>query len=315
MSNIVEQALILWGWQGASYTLAAARENAVYRVTCGGRRFALRLHRQGYRTDAQLRSELQWMNACAQGGLPVPAPVAAQSGSMLHLVADVQVDALAWLDGAPLSEVFDGFTAGARSAVMRSLGQHMARLHHVSDLWHPPASFTRPAWDHDGLLGEAPLWDRFWQNPALRPSERQQLEAFRSFAQKHLARQHLAQAADYGLIHADLVAGNVMIHHDALTLIDFDDGGYGFRLFEVATALLKHLDAGDFGALKHALISGYQQVRPLDTTQLDLFLALRACTYVGWNITRMGEDTTRNARFIQTALRTTRVAMARAPIP
>jgi len=308
MSATVEQALALWGWSGATYALAAARENAVYRVDHEGRSFALRLHRKGYRSDAQLRSELLWMDACARGGVSVPVPVAALSGEMVQTVAGVQVDVLAWLNGAPLSDTFDKLTPKARSTVMRSLGQHMARLHLVSDQWQPPASFTRPAWDSDGLLGETPLWDRFWQNPALSRAQRHQLETFRCFAQ-----QRLASVADTGLIHADLVAGNVMLHGDTLSLIDFDDGGYGFRLFEVATALLKHMAVTDFPALKDALIDGYRQLRPLDTGQLPLFLALRACTYVGWNITRMGEDPTRNARFIATALATTRAAMDHKP--
>ena len=108
---------------------------------------------------------------------------------------------------------------------------------------------------------------------------------------------------DHGLIHADLVAGNVMTDGPNLTLIDFDDGGYGFRLFEIATALLKHTDAPDYPILSDALIEGYTTERALDLAQLDLFIALRAATYVGWNITRMSETggAARNARFVHAA--------------
>jgi len=88
-------------------------------------------------------------------------------------------------------------------------------------------------------------------------------------------------------------------------LIDFDDGGFGFRLFDIATALLKHRHAPDYLELQASLINGYTSVRTIDLTALDLFMALRAATYVGWNITRMNEDgaTGRNARFITTAKR------------
>jgi len=117
--------------------------------------------------------------------------------------------------------------------------------------------------------------------------------------------QDIAPDLDCGLIHADLVPANVMIDDGDLRFIDFDDGGYGFRLFDVATALLKHIDAPDYGTLNTALIAGYKTTRSIDASHLDLFMALRALTYVGWNITRMTEagGTARNARFIATAKR------------
>ena len=96
-----------------------------------------------------------------------------------------------------------------------------------------------------------------------------------------------------------------MIDGTTMQMIDFDDGGFGYRLFDIATALLKHRDAPDFAALQTALIQGYTSVRPIDLSALDFFILLRATTYVGWNITRMNEDGAagRNARFIETTKR------------
>jgi len=101
MNVTVEYALSLWGLKGASYTLAAARENAVYRVEAAKGTYALRLHRAGYRTDAELSSELHWMRACAQGRIVVPEPLPAASGDLLQIVGGIQVDVLTWLEGAP----------------------------------------------------------------------------------------------------------------------------------------------------------------------------------------------------------------------
>lgn len=108
---------------------------------------------------------------------------------------------------------------------------------------------------------------------------------------------------DYGLIHADLVRENVMVYGDKLWLIDFDDAGFGFRLFDIATTLLKNLHEPDFNQLRGALLAGYRSERPICTRQLDLFMALRAVTYVGWVASRLNEDGSgiRNERFIETA--------------
>ena len=79
---------------------------------------------------------------------------------------------------------------------------------------------------------------------------------------------------DMGLIHADLVRENVLVNGSDLYFIDFDDGGFGYRLFDVATALLKNRAEPNYADLQTALIDGYRSLRALDTTQLDLFLAL-----------------------------------------
>ncbi|ABD54293.1 homoserine kinase [Jannaschia sp. CCS1] len=311
MSRDVDDALAVWDLTGAAYRLVAARENAVYEVTNGPTRVALRLHRKGYRSDTELRSELDWMAALARAGLSVPAPVPARDGRLLHTINGVRVDVLLWLQGQTLQGALEGLRPEAHAQVFRTLGQDMARLHAASDTWDPPQGFTRPHWNREGLLGEAPLWDRFWANPALDAPDHELFRAFRHYASDRLSQ--LGPTLDYGLIHADLVPANVMVDGAALHLIDFDDGGFGYRLFDVATTLLKHLHLPHFSQVKTALLEGYHSTRPLDVTELDLFLALRAATYVGWNITRMDEDGghARNARFIATLRQTaTRVLPA-----
>lgn len=293
-----KNALSLWGLDGAQVELVAARENAVYRVDHQTGTFALRLHRKDYRTDGELASELDWMACLGRAGLSVPAPIASLNGPHLQHLDEVQVDVLTWLNGETLDTAMPTLGPCARQDVFRKLGQTMAKLHEATDQWADAQTCNRPSWDLDGLLGERPLWDRFWDNPDLTADQKSRLIAFRTKAADDL--RELTPNLDYGLIHADLVPANVMIMGDALHVIDFDDGGFGFRLFEVATALLKHRAVPDFPALRDALLVGYRSLRALDTTHLSLFLALRAATYVGWNITRASEDPTgaRNARFI-----------------
>ncbi|WP_170328680.1 phosphotransferase enzyme family protein [Ruegeria arenilitoris] len=301
MTLIVEKALTLWGMNDAEWSLVAARENHVYRVQTDTRNFALRLHRQGMHSDAALRSELLWIAELGTNGVGVPTPVPATDGSYLHLLDGVQVDMLDWLPGRPLGSTGTGIDHDDRTGIFRTLGREMAKLHEVSDAWTRPDEFARWSWDRAGLLGDAPLWGRFWENPTLSDEDRALLTAFRKAANSHL--QEIENQLDYGLIHADLVRENVMVQGDKLWLIDFDDAGFGFRLFDIATTLLKNLREPDYGALQVALLEGYRIERVLDTEHLDLFMALRAVTYVGWISSRMDEDGSqvRNTRFIETA--------------
>ena len=301
MSGVVQKALVLWGFDDAECRLVAARENKVYRVDHDGAAYALRLHRPGYCSEAELRSELQWMDVADSGGLSVQAPVPSQVGAFLHMIDGVAVDVLSWLEGQPMGKTGLPLEVGDRPGLFRDIGREMARLHVVSDAWPLPDGFIRRRWDRDGLLGDAPVWGRFWDNPTLSPNDRVLFLRLRKVATAELRAREAE--LDFGLIHADLVRENVLVNGDKVQLIDFDDSGFGFRQFDIATTLLRNRSEPDFEDLKSALLDGYLSVRSLDLAALDLFLVLRAATYVGWIISRMEEEgaAARNARFIDTA--------------
>lgn len=301
MTDVVTQALARWDMAEAEWDFVAGRENLVYRVS--GRRgdFALRIRRPGLRNEAELRSELIWLDAMERAGLSVPHPMRSTSGAFLETIDRHMVDMVGWLAGSPLGNSRAALNLENAGAVFFSLGQELGRLHEACDAFTPPEGFDRVHWDVDGLLGDSPLWGRFWENPTLDAETRSLLEDFRRQAARHL--QDAAETLDYGLIHADLVRENVLIDDGRVRLIDFDDGGYGFRQFDIATALLKNRTEPDYPTIKSSLIEGYRSQRHLDMSQLDLFMALRAVTYVGWIIPRMNEDGSpaRNARFLDDA--------------
>lgn len=298
---IAIQAAALWDIPADAVSLVARRENTVYRAHKDGADYALRLHRPGYRTHAELLSELQWMEVLAQNGLAVPLPAPSTNGNLIEFLGDTPLSLLAWMSGAPSG-------AGGRLdcenplGFAQTLGRSMARLHDISDGWSLPNGFTRPAWDLDGLLGDAPLWGPFWENPDLTPDQAGVLLRTRDKARKTLA--CMAPDLDFGLIHADIITENVLIDGDAVSLIDFDDGGWGFRMFELATFLMRFLDQPTYPALRQALLKGYEKRSQIDPEVLDFFILLRALTYPGWIIPRRDEPggQERSIRAVRTAL-------------
>ncbi len=118
-----------------------------------------------------------------------------------------------------------------------------------------------------------------------------------------LARLTVLRGADYGLIHADLVQENVLIGPGGPHLIDFDDGGFGYRLFDMATVMNFILREADPAPLQDAFVQGYLATRPIDLCDLPLFQALRAFSYVGWIVPRLSEDgaQARQSRFVTLA--------------
>lgn len=303
METTVRHALELWGMQDASCTLAAQRENTVWRIHHNDTDYALRFHRPLYRDAAQLLSELQWMQYLACNDMNVPDPIPTQGGALLGQIDTQHVTLLTWLPGRPIGSVgtLDDAIAD-QIALCHQLGRDMARLHDLSDAWQPPVGFTRPDWRADGLLGDQPLWGRFWDHPELDRDQRRILLDARDGARERL--QTMDGRFDQGLIHADLLVENIMIADDRLALIDFDDGAIGYRDFELATFLLKLMPHTNYPAMRFALCNGYAARRAVLDSDLDFCLLLRALTYPGWIMARLHEPggAARSARAISTAI-------------
>lgn len=307
LRQLAEAALAQWGLAPRAMSLMKYRENAVFRVdTTAGGRVALRIHRHGYHSDAALHSELQWLAALARDGIEVPQVLPTARGALFatERIAAVpeprQIDLFEWVEGRQIGSVEGGVELDAAGVVevYRTIGALAARLHTQALGWPLPAGFTRHAWDADGLAGPAPLWGRFWELERLTPAERALLERARDAVHAGLR----AYGADprnagrYGLIHADLVAENVIRDGSTIRLIDFDDSGFGWHLFELATALYFESDAPHFDAAFDALVAGYRSVRDLPDEQLQhmpLFFAARSFTYLGWIHTRPETETAR----------------------
>ena len=303
---LVRNALPLWGIDGnQALSLLKLRENAVYAVTnpVTKEKRVVRVHRAGYHSDAELRSEWQWITGLRDYGVLTPVLHYSKNGRMFEIVEAPgvpeprQVDVVGWIEGEQLGSVEEGLEGSPDEIRARFdiLGGTMAKMHNHAQHWQAPEGFTRHAWDVDGLTGEEPFWGRFWELPALSSSQKSRMLEVRD--KLHTELTELGTAPDrYGLIHADLVFENILTGVDGIRVIDFDDCGYGWHLFDLATSIIFLLGTDHFTLAKEALIAGYRKERPLTDDHLAWFpvvLMARATTYLGWMHTRSETETAR----------------------
>ena len=280
--------------------LVTARENAVYEVRLtGGAHGALRLHRAGYREEEAIRAELDWTARLAAEGFPCPAPIPARDGAPMARAPDGRpASVVSWVSGRPLS--------APDPETFRRLGALIARLHEVTDALaaRDPALDRRrfPDWTAETLLGEAPAWGRFWENPGLTPDERALMQIVR-----RRARARLEEAApETGLIHADLLSDNVMDDGRRLWIIDFDDCGHGPRGYDLGTALVSHAESATYPDLAAALVAGYASRRGSAArlaAELPLWTMLRALASCGWVLSRTEAGDPRRRAYADRAMR------------
>lgn len=286
-------------WNATPLRLISNRENAVFEVALPTGRAALRLHREGYQDSAAIRSELWWCAALAGEGVNVPAALPAKDGSLLvTLSTGRKASVIAWVEGEALGEAGKPYDRPLPQLLdqHRTLGRLIADFHAATDRLTLPPDFTRPAWDIDGLVGEAPFWGRFWDHPAATADQRATLLRARAFLRDGLTEHARTHAP--GPIHADVLRENVLVNGRSLWLIDFDDSGIGFRHYDLGTVLSQNLYEPAYDQIRDALMEGYGTT---DRRAVELFTLARTCASVGWTMPRLAPDDPINARHVARA--------------
>jgi Ser/Thr protein kinase RdoA (MazF antagonist) len=278
-----------------SVELLAERENAVFAVRTDRGRFAARVHRAGYHTDDQLRSQVQWMRALRRAGVVETADVIdTRDGDLFAIAARPpvpeprQVSVLEWVDGEQLSSRLQSADSDELAGWYRRIGALAASLHEQAAGWDRPEGFSCLVWDVEGLLGDDAVWGRFWSLEGMDPRDRSVMRDFRERARNELT-QLPRERSSYGLVHNDFLAENLLLSGDRLTLLDFDDCGDSWFVWDLTPALVSIATRDDYPLLRAALVDGYREVRPLreqELAYLPLLFALRMATYAAWLDTR-----------------------------
>lgn len=286
-------ALECFSIQPKNIELVAHSENVTFRVTAAGShtRYALRLHRPGYNTLAELESERSWTKALNAAGIAAPEGIATRQGKYFTRVDIPATDEqryagmTRWAEGSTVSDYLDATPARVeRVRFFRRIGEMAAMLHNQATNWQVPPGFGRPRLDRAGLLGETPRWGRFWEHADLSTTERKLLLRARAKISETL-RDYGESRDHFSLIHADLHPGNIVYDGSNLALIDFDDSAYGWHLYDIASALIEDRLTPGFDALRQSLLEGYRAHRPLAERDVDMlpdFLLLRGMAIIGW---------------------------------
>ncbi len=304
LQRLAQLALERWNLGDCVIAPIKIRENAVFRVDGrDGLRAVLRIHRLGYHGDAALQSEFEWMKALSEAGIEVPRAVLSREGRPFEWVysdelpAGRQVDVLEWVNGQQLGALESGLAGEEADVAGRyyTLGGMAARMHNHTSTWQGSSGFWRHSWCEEGLAGEEPLWGRYWELEQLSAGERRLFERARDAIWTDL-KAYGKDGDRFGLIHADLVPENVLVDGERVRVIDFDDAGFGWHLFDVATSLYFIRGERFFDTAMEAFVTGYRTHRPLGDEQLrrlPLFMAARSTTYLGWVHKRKHTETAR----------------------
>jgi Ser/Thr protein kinase RdoA (MazF antagonist) len=277
----------------AHIALLSLSENATYRIDdpAAGRTAVLRVHRTGYHPSGAVASELAWLQALRRDeGLLTPAVYKAADG---RDVVDITIGDLTgqtvlfeWLPG---TEPPDDKLTEKFEAARRDLRQDAPALR----AWQRPPGFVPFDWDFDCCVGDTPLGPLAGRHRR-RPGRDWTLSRAAALMADRL--RHRSSGPDrFGLIHADVRLANLLADGDDIQVIDFDDCGFGWFMFDLATAVSFIEHDPRVPELCDAWVSGYRRVLPLpeaDVTEIPTFVLLRRLQLVAW-VGCTGSPTTR----------------------
>ncbi|WP_251554609.1 phosphotransferase enzyme family protein [Neobacillus muris] len=273
-------------------------ENVTYLVESeqDGTKQILRLNRPGYHTKKELEAELIWIESILESSsLEVAEPIAGKNGEYVQVIAPSQFK-------EPYHCVMFSFLSGQSpdetnekglSMEFEKLGEVTAQLHNQSQGWAGSQSLARPTWDFETMLGSNPTWGRWQDGVAVTPARRKLFQAAADKIEQRL--RQFGQSKDrFGLIHADLRLANLLVEDGAIKIIDFDDCGFSWYLYDLATALsfIEHKEY--VPELIQAWLAGYKKIRSLSKEEEEMiptFIMLRRLLLIGWVGSHIDNDT------------------------
>lgn len=288
LQKLAEHALSAYDLPSdATASMINLSENATYRVDgADGGRWALRVHREGYHSKTAIASELTWARALREDGAVVtPIAIAGRDGEIIQTISHADlpnprhVVLFEWETGIEPDEEQQDLRGP-----FEVLGEKTAHMHLQVRKWQRPDWFERLTWNFETSLGDTPHWGRWRDGMGLTPEIigvfqqtvdliGRRLEAFGKSPER------------FDLIHCDMRLANLLIDGDVTKVIDFDDCGFGWLMYDCATTVSFFEHKPEVPELLAAWVRGYRKVIDLpdeDVREIQTFVMLRRLLLVAW---------------------------------
>ena len=262
-------------------------ENITYKIEDlrSGSCFALRIHREGYHSRNAIASELAWLIDLRKSGVAItPTPVRGRNGEYIQIIQPVSLS-------PPRHAVLFNWENGRERTADEdltlsfvALGELAARMHEHARNWSPPQGFERHYWDFDTSIGDRPHWGK-WRDGLGLTRAKLNLFGQTSALIANRLRRYGKPPHRFGLVHADLRLANLLFEGDILKVIDFDDCGYSWFMYDAATAVSFFEHEATVPKLVVAWLSGYRNFADLpeeDEAEIPTFIMLRRLLLIAW---------------------------------
>jgi Ser/Thr protein kinase RdoA (MazF antagonist) len=245
-ATLVKEIISFYSFENLDIEFIRHNENITFKITdmLHGKRYLLRIHipvTDGFvgvqNTLEGLQSEMIFLKDLHSNNvIHVQEPVANRFGDYVTVYDTNQFGApyfatlLTWIEGTTLTLKEDN-TEG----IVFILGEELAALHEFTRCYRPIQNLIRPVYDVkriDFAITEL----QCGVDSGLYSTEQYEIiKEVLEIVKRQIIELDFRNNS-WGLIHADLQLGNVIINNGRLSLIDFSLCGYGHYLFDLGSA-------------------------------------------------------------------------------
>lgn len=241
--TLAREVLSLYPVSNADIEFIRHNENITYRVNdkLHDKIYILRIHKPStegllgiQHTYEGLKSEIQILQGInVDNVIKVQKPVANCQG---EYVTECSFNAdpcyatlLEWIDGSPLTIQEDNI-----DEIAFALGENLGLFHEFSLQFKPEGDFTRPIYDLDRIDMAI---DELKYGVEIELYSREHYEIIKEVLTlvKNQIKELESRGNAWGLIHADMQLGNIIMNNGKPCFIDFCLSGFGYYLFDVGS--------------------------------------------------------------------------------
>jgi Ser/Thr protein kinase RdoA (MazF antagonist) len=229
--QILHTAGAYFGASKTDLSLVGGFENFIYGFDLKGQSFILRISHTSHRTVLDTLAELDFVNHLALHGAPVSRPVRSNQGNL--------VESILAKDGSYFTASCYHKAQGERPTrnhlnpeFLFNYGKTIGTFHRITTHYQPSSGIQpRFSWDQDPLLVHAQSY--------LTEDDQLIYQCFKETMEG--IHQLPKNKENFGLIHTDVHMGNFFIHHNELTVFDFDDCSTMHFVSDIAIALFYYV--------------------------------------------------------------------------
>lgn len=250
----------------------------IYLIETKRKSYILKISHHHWRSQSDIQFELEFLDFLDQHNLPIASPLKTKSEQLCVTINAVEGDRYAALFPYAPGEIPQGDLNLEQSMIM---GQALGKLHQTSLQFKNET--PRQCLSLEYLLDDS----LETINPYLRNHTQDQpylLAVIEEIKQQLICLDKTAPL--WSVCWGDPHSGNVHFTTDnQITLFDFDQCGYGWRVFDLAKFLQVSLSAGINRKVRDAFFKGYEDVQQLTDAEVNSLQALTQVAHIwAWAI-------------------------------
>jgi Ser/Thr protein kinase RdoA (MazF antagonist) len=259
----------------------------IYLVETAVKSYIFRISHHHWRSKSDIQFELEFLDFLYRHDIPVAHPLKTKDNRLFVTIHAVEGDRYGALFPYAPGEIPEGDLSITQSTIM---GQTLGRIHQTSLEFN--STTQRQPLNFEYLLNDSlAVIDPCLCN---RSQDRTYLIDTIDRIKQQLAFLE-ATPPLWSVCWGDPHSGNVHFTKDnQITLFDFDQCGYGWRIFDLAKFLQVSLNAGISSKVRDAFFSGYQELQELGDREISSLQPLTQAAHIwAWAIS-INATTTHN---------------------